>query len=85
VFTVSVVVLPGVVEVGTNEQVASIAAGVWQVKLTVPVKPLMALSPIVVVPGTPRETVNGFGVAAKLKSGVPLEMVTVRGALTEAE
>jgi hypothetical protein len=65
---------------------ASIAAGVWQVKLTVPVKPLMALSPIVVVPDAPgAEIANGFGVATKLKLGVPLEMVTVRGEDVEAE
>jgi hypothetical protein len=82
VFTVSVVVLPGVVERGCREQLASVIVdGSAQVKLTEAVKPepATAVSPIVVVPDAPREIVNDGGVATKLKSGVPLEMVTVRG------
>jgi hypothetical protein len=87
VFTVSVVELPGVVWVGTSEQLAAVIVdGTAQVKVTVPVKVPMALSPIVVLPKLPgAEMANEDGFATKLKSGVPLETVIVRGELTEAE
>ena len=87
VFTVSVVELPGVVWVGTSEQLAAVIVdGTAQVKVTVPVKVPMALSPIVVLPKLPgAEMANEGGFATKLKSGVPLETVIVRGELTEAE
>src|SRR5208337_266602 len=85
VFTVSVVVLVGVIEEEASEQLPTIAVGTEQVKLTVLLKPLMGLSPIAVLADAPGEAMaNGFGVATTLKSGMP-EMVTVRGELTEAE
>jgi hypothetical protein len=67
VFTVSVVVVVGVIEGAANAQVPSIAAGTEQVKVTVPVKPLMGLRPIVVLPDAPgAEMTNVFGLGTTL-------------------
>jgi hypothetical protein len=55
-----------------------------QVTLTVPVKLLMALAEIVVCPESPGAAMAKLlGVAAKLKSAVPLEMVIVIAADVE--
>jgi hypothetical protein len=87
VFTVSVVVLPGVNEVEASEQLPPVIVdGTAQLKLTVPVKPLMGLRPIVVLPDAPGEAMeNEFGLGTTLKSGVPLVMVIVRGEDVEVE
>lgn len=79
VFTVSVVVLPGINEVEASRQLPPVIAdGTEQLKLTVPVKPLMAVGSIVVLPDAPgAEMANEAGFATKLKSGVPPEMVIV--------
>jgi hypothetical protein len=75
VFTVSVVEVAGVMELESSEQVAPvIAVGTAQVKLTVPVKPLMGLRPIAVLPVAPGDGMAiEFGFGTTLKSGVPLE------------
>jgi hypothetical protein len=77
VATVSVVVLAGVIEEEASEQLPPvIAVGTWQLKVTVPVKPLMAVRPIVVIPDAPGdEMANEVGTASTLKSGMPLEKV----------
>jgi hypothetical protein len=69
VFTVSVVVLPGVIEVEPSEQLPPvIVVGTWQLRLTGPLKPLLTASPIVVLPDWPEYAmVNEDGVATKLK------------------
>jgi hypothetical protein len=87
VFTVRVVVLPGVIEVLANEQLPTIAAGTEQVKLTEPVKPLTGLTPIVVVPDAPgAEMANEVGLGTTLKSGVPLvTLIVVAEGVDEAE
>jgi hypothetical protein len=55
-----------------------------QPKLTVPVKPLMALAEMVVVPESPAAAITKLlGDAPVLKSAVPLEMVIVIGAEVE--
>jgi hypothetical protein len=79
VFTVSVVEVVGVIEEEASEQVASvIAVGTAQLKVTVPVKPLMGLMPIEVVPDAPGDAMAiVFGLGTTLKSGVPLLTVMV--------
>ena len=81
--TVSVVLPLVNKEVGFNAQVLSVmAAGTAQLKLTVPVKPLMGVSVMAVVrlwPGAAMTILAGF--ADKVKS-VALEMVTVTGVET---
>jgi hypothetical protein len=83
VFTVSAVVgevmglAETVTEVGASEQLAPVIDdGSVQVKLMVPVKPAMGLTLMVEVPDWPGEEIlSGVGIAAKLKLGVPAEMV----------
>jgi hypothetical protein len=83
VFTVRVVLFKGAVlvrvnEVEASEQLPIIAAGTAQLKLTVPVKPLRAVRPIVVVPDAPgAEILNEAGLGTTLNSAVPLVMVIV--------
>ena len=92
VFTVSVVlldvvVLVRVIEVEASAQLAPvIVVGTAQLKVTVPVKPLMGLMPIEVVPVAPGDAMAiEFGLGTTLKSGVPLLTVIVRGEDVEAE
>jgi hypothetical protein len=79
VFTVSVVVVVGVIEALSSEQVLPVILdGTWQVKLTEPVKPLTGLRPIEVLPDAPGvEMANEFGLGTTLKSGLPLVRVIV--------
>jgi len=79
VFTVSVVVVVGVIEEEASEQELSVIdAGTVQVKLILPVNPLRAVALIVVVPDAPgAEMLNEVGFATTLKLGAPLVMVTV--------
>ena len=80
VFTVSVVVLPGVMEEEASEQLPSIAAGTEQLKLTELLKPLTALIPIVVVPDAPGdEILNEAGLGTMLKSAAPFATVMATG------
>jgi hypothetical protein len=87
VFTVSVVVVVGVnVEEASEQLLSVIDAGTEQVKLTLPVKPLMAVMLMVVVPDAPgEEMLKEVGLATTLKLGAPAVMVTVRGEEVEAE
>jgi hypothetical protein len=68
VFTVSVVVPVGIIEGEASEQLPPVIVdGTVQLKLTVPVKPLMALRLIVVVPDAPgAEMANEDGLATTL-------------------
>lgn len=86
VFTVSVVVVVGVIVGGEGSEqvppVMGVAVEITQLKLTVPVKPLDGVIEIVEVPESPGfRMVTGDvgvpGVATTLKSGVPVEMVIV--------
>jgi hypothetical protein len=86
VFTVSVVVVVGVIVEEASPQLPSIDAGTEQVKLTLPVKLLMGVMLMVVVPDAPgEETLNEVGLATTLKLGAPAVMVTVWGEDVEAE
>jgi len=89
VFTVSVVVVVGVIEGAASEQVPpgmGLVDKNAQLKLTVPVKPLRGLMPIEVLPDAPGDAMAiEFGLGTTPKSGVPLLTVTVRGEDVEAE
>jgi hypothetical protein len=87
VFTVSAVVVVGVIEGAANVQLPSIAGGTEQAKVTAPVKLLTGCRPIAVLPDAPGdEMTNEFGLGTTLKSGVPLEtVIVVAEAVVEAE
>jgi len=80
-FTVSVVVLPGVAEVGDSEQLPPVIVDeTWQLKLTVPLKLLIALREIVEVAESPGASmVIEDGVAVKLKSPALVMVIETAG------
>ena len=84
--TVSVVVLPGVIEGEASWQLPpgmGLVAENWQLKLTEPVKPATGVRLIVVYPDAPGAvmTIPVLGVSPKLKSGVAVTVTVATGEL----
>jgi hypothetical protein len=61
--------VPRVTLVGVRVQVSPVAGATEDVRLTVPVNPLMAVTVMVDVPATPALTVTVVGLAVTEKSG----------------